>query len=82
METISDNVIHRAANSNETAAQRVQSQQASIASELRRIEGELPHGTNKGSSTSRNNQPRPSGVADDLLYGAGYRFGATPGSAR
>lgn len=82
METISDNAIHRAANSNETVAQRVQRQQASIVSQLQRIESELPQSTNEGSSVSRNDELRRSGIADDLLYGVGSQFGTTPGSAR
>lgn len=82
METISDNAIHRAANSNETVAQRIQRQQASIASQLQRIESKLPQSTNEGSSVSRNDELRRSGVADDLLYGVGSQFGTKPGSAR
>lgn len=81
METIGDNAIHRAANSNETAAQRVQRQQASIASQLQRIEGELPHNTIEDSSISRNSESQRSAVADDLLCGVGSQFSATPGSA-
>lgn len=80
METISDNAIHRAANSNETAAQRVQRQQASIASQLQRIEGKLPHNTAEDSSISRNSKSQQSAIADDLLYGVGSQFSATPGS--
>lgn len=81
VETIGDNVIHHAATSNETAAQRVQRQQASIASQLQRIKGGLPHNTKEGPSVSSNNEPRQSAVADDLLYGVGSQFDATPGSA-
>lgn len=82
METVSNNAIHRAANSNESAAQRAQRQQASIASQLQHIEGELPHSTIQGPLTSRDHEPRRSGVADGLLCGVGSRFGATHGSAR
>lgn len=81
METIGQNAIYRAANSNETAAQRVQRQQTCMASQLQRIGAGLPQSTNEGSSTSRNDGPRQS-VADDLLYGVGSQFGATTGSAR
>jgi hypothetical protein len=83
METISGNAIHRAANSNETTAQRVQGQQASIASQLQRIENSLPHSSDEGSSNIGNTNPQRSAASDDhLLYGVGSQFGATSGSPR
>lgn len=82
MEAISENAIHRAANSNETTAQRVQRQQALIASQLQLIDSSLPHDASHVPPTIRNNKPQRSAASDDLLYGVGSQFGVTPGSAR
>lgn len=73
------NCLQRAAQSNESAVQRMQRQQAVIGSQLQRID-ECLHGTSDGNMPAVGAGRAGSGlVDDDLLQGIGSQFDGVSG---
>ncbi|KAJ0116284.1 hypothetical protein J7T55_005230 [Diaporthe amygdali] len=72
-EAIEGNCLYRAANSNKTAEQRIQCQQAMVGSQLRRIDESLGHNNKEPTSVPGGAQPQR-GLVDDTLQGVGSQF--------
>lgn len=73
-EAVEASCLHRAANSNETAAQRIHRQQAVMGSQLQRIEESLGRTTNGQATMVAADRPQRGFVGDDLLLGVGSQF--------
>lgn len=79
LEAIEAVCIQRAANSNETALQRMQRQQAVIGSQLQRIDECLNRTKNGQSSAVGGDSPQSGLFVDDLLQGIGSQFEGVSG---
>lgn len=82
-ETIEGNALHRAASTDETAAQRVERQQSVAALQLQTTDGSLAHITNgnNGASHSNRNPPKHDRPANAVLHGVGSQFAGSPDPA-
>lgn len=74
LEEIDGNVVFRAANTNETAAQRIEHRESVVAIQIQLIDEALGCVINGDSDASHSDRCQPNPVANGTLHGVGSQF--------